>query len=56
MTDITTDFANEGIQQADRIIDELDELMKKLEDAGILSGWSQFIMNKEDTDKDTDKR
>ena len=43
MTDIITDFANEGIRQADRIIDELDEFMKKLEDAGILSGWSQFM-------------
>ena len=43
MPDIITDFANEGIRQADRIIDELDEFMKKLEDAGILSGWSQFM-------------
>ncbi len=50
MTDIITDFANEGIRQADRIIDELDEFMKKLEDVGILSGWSQF-MNEEDTDR-----
>ena len=43
MTDIITDFANEGIRQADRIIDELDEFMEKLEDAGILSGWTQFM-------------
>lgn len=50
MADIITDFANEGIRQADRIKDELDEFMKKLEDAGILSGWSQFA-NEEDTDK-----
>lgn len=50
MTDIITDFANEGIRQADRIIDEFDEFMKELEDAGILSGWSQFV-NEEDTDK-----
>ena len=50
MPDIITDFANEGIQQADRIIDELDEFMKKLEDAGILSGWSQF-MKEEDEDR-----
>lgn len=48
MTDVTTEFANEGIRQADRIIDELDEFMKKLEGAGILSGWSQF-MKEEDT-------
>lgn len=47
MPDIITDFANEGIRHADRIIDELDEFMKKLEDAGILSGWTQF-MEKED--------
>ena len=47
MPDITTEFANEGIRQADRMIDELDEFMKKLENAGILSGWSQF-MKKED--------
>ena len=50
MADIITDFANEDIQQADRMIDELDEFIKKLEDAGILSGWSQF-MNEEDTAK-----
>lgn len=50
MTDIITDFANEGIRQADRIIDELDEFMKKLEDAGILSGWTQF-MKEEDTEE-----
>lgn len=43
MPDITTEFANEGIRQADRMIDELDEFMKKLESAGILSGWSQFM-------------
>lgn len=43
MPDITTEFANEGIWQADRMIDELDEFMKKLEAAGILSGWSQFM-------------
>ena len=43
MPDIITDFANEGIRQADRIIDELDEFMKKLEDAEILSGWTQFM-------------
>lgn len=43
MPDIITDFANDSIRQADRIIDELDEFMKKLEDAGILSGWSQFM-------------
>ena len=43
MPDITTEFANEGIRQADRMIDELDEFMKKLEAAGILSGWSQFM-------------
>lgn len=49
MPDITTDFANECIRQADRIIDELDEFMKKLEDAGILSGWTQF-MNEKDAD------
>lgn len=49
MPDITTDFANDSIRQADRIIDELDEFMKKLEDAGILSGWSQF-MDGEDAD------
>lgn len=48
MPDITTEFANEGIRQADRMIDELDEFMKKLENAGILSGWSQF-MKEEDT-------
>lgn len=47
MPDIITDFANEGIRQADRIIDELDEFMEKLEDAGMLSGWTQF-MKKED--------
>ena len=28
MLDIITDFANKGIRQADRIIDELDELKK----------------------------
>lgn len=53
MTDVMTDFANEGIRQAeqvDGVIDELDEFMKKLENAGILSGWSQF-MNEENTDK-----
>ena len=50
MPDITTDFANEGIRQADRMIDELDEFMKKLEDAGILSGWTQF-MYEEDADR-----
>ena len=49
MVDITTDFANECIRQADRIIDELDEFMKKLEDAGILSGWTKF-MNEKDED------
>ena len=49
MPDITTDFANECIRQADRIIDELDEFMKKLEDAGILSGWTQF-MKEEDAE------
>lgn len=43
MPDITTEFANEGIRQADKTIDELDEFMKKLEAAGILSGWSQFM-------------
>ena len=43
MPDITTEFANEGIRQADRMIDELDAFMKKLECAGILSGWSQFM-------------
>lgn len=43
MPDITTEFANEGIRQADRMIDELDEFMKKLESAGILSGLSQFM-------------
>lgn len=51
MPDITTDFANECIRQAYRIIDELDEFMKKLEDAGILSGWSQF-MKEEGTQHD----
>lgn len=50
MPDITTEFANEGIRQADRTIDELDEFMKKLEAAGILSGWTRF-MEEEDTDK-----
>lgn len=53
MTDVTTDFAIEGIRQADRMIDELNELnefMKKLEDAGILSGLSQF-MKEEDADR-----
>lgn len=43
MPDITTEFATEGIRQADRMIDELDEFMKKLEYAGVLSGWSQFM-------------
>lgn len=51
MPDIITDFANEGIRQADRIIDELDEFMKELENAGILSGWTQF-MKKEDAKGD----
>lgn len=50
MPDITTEFANEGIRQADRMIDGLDEFMKKLEDAGILSGWSQF-MKEEDGER-----
>ena len=49
MIDIITDFANEGIRQAGKIIDELDEFMKTLEDAGILSGWAQF-MDEEDAD------
>ena len=50
MPDIITDFANECIRQADRMIDELDEIMKKLEDARILSGSSQFI-KEEDAEK-----
>lgn len=50
MADIITDYTNKSIRQADNIRDELDEFMKKLEDAGLLSGWSQFV-NGEDTDK-----
>lgn len=40
---LTTDFAVEGIHQADRMIDELEDFMTKLENAGILSGWTKFM-------------
>ena len=41
--DITTEFANDGIRQADKIIDELNAFMTALEDAGILTGWRKFM-------------
>lgn len=43
----TTDFAVDGIHQADKIIDELDVFMKKLESIGIITGWEKFMEQKE---------
>ena len=56
MPDIITDFANEGIRQADRIIDELDECMKKLETAGILTGWTQFMKEEDEEGGEVSER
>lgn len=45
---VTTDFAVDGIRQADKIIDELDAFMTKLESIGIITGWEKFMGQKEE--------
>lgn len=45
---VTTDFAVDGIHQADKMIDELDAIMTKLESIGIITGWEKFMEKKEE--------
>lgn len=52
--DITTEFSNEGIKQADQIIekiDQLDQFMTQLENAGIIFGWKKFATKQEGNDE-----